>query len=104
MKFDTETFSRSGDRIAIDDSSDVDPDEEPAEYIVVTLVAGTEGDRPLFAPVTTADDLEAALKTIGSLTGDYLSVFELLWTPQTAEDSLTADELIELYPDVTPIA
>jgi len=103
MKFDAETFSRKGDRVTVDEDFTADPDEEPAEYIVVTLVAGTEGDRPLFPPVHTADDVEAALKTIGSLTGDYLSVFEVLWTPQTAEDSLTSEELLELYPDITPV-
>jgi uncharacterized membrane protein len=30
-------------------------------------------------------------------------VFELLWTPQVAGDSLTADELIELFPDIVPV-
>ncbi|NJN61176.1 MAG: DUF1517 domain-containing protein [Coleofasciculaceae cyanobacterium RL_1_1] len=103
MKFDTETFSRTGDRLVVEDRSSATVDDELPEYIVVTLVIGTENDQALFPPVHSAEDLEAALKTIGSLSGDYLSVFELLWTPQAAEDSLTADELIELFPEIVPI-
>ncbi|TAF56329.1 MAG: DUF1517 domain-containing protein, partial [Oscillatoriales cyanobacterium] len=82
MKFDAETFSRTGDRLVAEERSAADPDLEVPEYIVVTLVVGTENDQALFPPVHSAEDLEAALKTIGSLSGDYLSVFELLWTPQ----------------------
>jgi len=103
MKFDAETFSRTGDRLTIEDRAADAPEVDFAEYIVVTLVVGTENDQALFPPVHSAEDLEAALKTIGSLTGEYLSVFELLWTPQAAEDSLTADELIELYPEIVPV-
>lgn len=103
MKFGAETFSRTGDRVVVEDRSSVEPDDELPEYIVVTLVVGTENDQALFPPVHSAEDLEAALKTIGSVGGDYLSVFELLWTPQVAGDSLTADELIELFPDIVPV-
>jgi uncharacterized membrane protein len=103
MKFDTETFSRTGDRLVVEDRSSATVEDELPEYIVVTLVIGTENDQALFPPVHSAEDLEAALKTIGSLSGDYLSVFELLWTPQAAEDSLTADELIELFPEIVPV-
>lgn len=103
MKFDSETFSRTGDRVVIEDRSNAMPEDDLPEYIVVTLVVGTENDQALFPPVHSAEDLEEALKTIGSLSGDYLSVFELLWTPQAAEDSLTADELIELFPEIVPV-
>lgn len=103
MKFDSETFSRTGNHLTIEDRSADVPEVDFAEYIVVTLVVGTENDQALFPAVHSAEDLEAALKTIGSLTGEYLSVFELLWTPQAAEDSLTAEELIELYPELVPV-
>jgi uncharacterized membrane protein len=103
MKFGSETFSRTGDRVVVEDRSSTPLDDDLPEYIVVTLVVGTENDQALFPPVHSAEDLEAALKTIGSVGGDYLSVFELLWTPQVAGDSLTADELIELFPDIVPV-
>lgn len=80
-------------------------DEDPAAYIVVTLLVGTADDQPLVAkPIYSADDLKAVLKRLGSISPSYLLVYELLWAPQDPSDSLSRDQLLTLYPDLTQIA
>ena len=79
-------------------------DDAPASYIVVTLVLGTADDQPLFnEKIRSTVELQAALKRLGSIPSDYLLVFELLWSPQEATDSLTYDELLTEYPDLVQI-
>ena len=66
-------------------------------YIVVTLLVGTAHDKPLFEEIRTPDDLEIILKDLGAISSDYLLKFELIWSPQTQNDSLTYDEFITEY-------
>ena len=73
------------------------PDEDPASYIVVTLIIGTADDKPLFNEVRTTEALKATLQRLASINADYLMVFELLWSPQDESDSLTYDELLTEY-------
>lgn len=101
-KFGVESFSRVHDRVR-DRSISVDAGREPAEYIVVTLLVGTEDDRPLFDPVYSAEDLKHALETLAAIPPSYLAVFELLWSPQVSTDSLSYDELLTQYADMMPI-
>jgi uncharacterized membrane protein len=72
-------------------------DNEPGSYIVVTLLIGTENDRPLFGDVYSAEALKQALERIAATPPEYLTVFELLWTPQSETESLTEDELLTEY-------
>ncbi len=74
--------------------------DEIASYIVVTLILGTAHDRPLWDEIKTIDELQKALETLASIREDYLMVFELLWSPQSTEDSLTNDELLLEYTDM----
>ena len=74
--------------------------EDIASYIVVTLIIGTAHDRPLWDKITTIDELQKALESLASIRQDYLMVFELLWSPQSEEDSLTNDELLLEYTDM----
>jgi uncharacterized membrane protein len=76
---------------------------DPGSYIIVTLLVGTENDNPLFAPVHTTDDLKAALQTLGAISTDYLLTLELLWNPQDSSESLTYDEMLEVYPELVAI-
>ncbi len=69
----------------------------PGSYIVVTLLIGTENDRPLFGDVYSAKELKQALERIAATPPEYLTVFELLWTPQSETESLTYDELLTEY-------
>lgn len=78
---------------------------EPAAYIVVTLLVGTTDDRPLFTqPLHSASDLQAALRRLGAITPADLLVYELLWTPQDEQDSLSRDQLLAHFPDLVQIA
>lgn len=79
-------------------------DNEPGSYIVVTLLIGTENDRPLFGNVYSAKELKQALERIAATPPEYLTVFELLWTPQSETESLTEDELLTEYTKLMQIA
>ncbi len=71
-----------------------------AEYIVVTLLVGTEDDKPLLTKLYDSDSLGQALERLAAVTEAYLAIFELLWTPQAEGDNLTGDELLTEYPDM----
>ncbi|MBD3880845.1 DUF1517 domain-containing protein [Phormidium tenue FACHB-886] len=101
-KFDVEVLANVGGRVRqkalrLDES-------ESAAYIVVTLLIGTENDRPLIEQVHTAEELQTALQQIAAISPPSLSVFELLWSPQDAADSLTYDELLTEYTNLIQIA
>ncbi len=94
-KLSSETLSNVEGNIR--QKSVMSPDDESAMYIVVTLLIGTAHDKPLFKEIRTPDDLTAALNKLGSMPSDYLLKFELIWSPQTKNDSLTYDEFITEY-------
>lgn len=95
-KFDTESLVRTGKQVR---RQAIDPGNEPGEYIVVTLLIGTEDDRPLISsPIHSVAELQAVLQRLGSITPHYLLIYELLWSPQVASDSLTYEELLTEYP------
>jgi uncharacterized membrane protein len=81
----------------------INPEKEPAAYIVVTMIIGTEHDKPLFGQIRSEADLKAALEAIAAIPPSYLLVFELLWSPQAETDSLTYDELLTEYSDMVQI-
>lgn len=81
----------------------IDPEKEPAAYIVVTMIIGTEHDKPLFGQIRSEAELKAALEAIAAIPPSHLLVFELLWSPQAATDSLTYDELLTEYSDMVQI-
>ncbi|MBZ8178947.1 DUF1517 domain-containing protein [Oscillatoria salina] len=65
--------------------------------LVVTLLAGTADDKPLFGEIRSVDELKEALEKLASVRSDYLMKFELLWTPQAEGESLTYDEMLSEY-------
>ena len=98
-KFSEETVSRVGDRLRQREFS-TEEDDIPF-YIVVSFLVGTEDDQPLFTEkIYDKDSLTIALQRLGQITPQYLCIFELLWSPQNSEDSLTEDELICEYTDI----
>jgi len=102
-KFDVESLTNIDGEIKTQDI--IQRDEDPASYIVVTLIVGSAHDQPLVTePVLSPDDLRSLLLKLGAITDDYLMVYELLWSPQNESDSLTRDELLLHYPDMTQIA
>ncbi len=94
--FSVETLTNVGGKVTTKPFTP-NPDEDPASYIVVTLIIGTADDKPLFNEVRTTEALKATLERLASINADYLMVFELLWSPQDESDSLTYDELLTEY-------
>jgi uncharacterized membrane protein len=74
-------------------------DSGPGEYIIVTLLAATLGKFQIPA-VNNTEDLRQCLRQIGSMPGEKLLAIEVLWTPQTEGDTLTADDLLAEYADL----
>ncbi|MBF2066031.1 MAG: DUF1517 domain-containing protein [Calothrix sp. C42_A2020_038] len=73
--------------------------EGPGEYIIVTLLAATLGKYDI-PTINSADELNQALRQIGSIPSDKLLAIEVLWTPQAPGDTLTSDDLLAEYPDL----
>jgi uncharacterized membrane protein len=73
--------------------------EGPGEYIVVTLLVGTQGKLEL-PKVNSSDDLKLALQQLGGVSSDRLLALEVLWTPQADGDVLTNEDVVVQYPDL----
>lgn len=73
--------------------------EEPGEYIVVTVLAASQGNLRLPA-VNSSEDLRQALNQLGAISSEQLSALEVLWEPQAEGDTLTSEELISEHPDL----
>ncbi len=80
------------------DSSDL-ANQQPGEYIIVTILVGVEGNLELPA-INSSDNLRQALRQIGSISSERLLALEVLWTPQAEGDTLTTDDLLAEYPDL----
>ena len=94
-KFSTLTLANVNGKI---EQSPVEVKEDSSSaYIVVTLLTGTKDDKPLFGRVHSTEELQSALEKLAALPSDYLIRFELLWSPQTASDSLSYDDLLAQY-------
>jgi len=102
-KFSAETLSNVGGRMRQKVAVMPDAQEDPAAYIVVTLLVGTADDHPLFGDIRSAETLNQALQKVASVRPDYLMTVELLWSPQSQDDSLTYDELLTEYTDMIQI-
>ncbi len=74
----------------------------PSEYIVVTLIVGTQGELQL-PKVNSPEDLRQALGVLGGVPSDRLLALEVLWAPQADGDVLTREDLIVEYPNLTLI-
>ena len=73
--------------------------EGPGEYIVVTLLVGSQGKLEL-PKVNSSDDLRQALQRLGAVSSDRLLALEVLWTPQAEGDVLTNEDVVVQYPDL----
>jgi uncharacterized membrane protein len=102
-KFSVESLSNVQGVLTQQDVPLPPPDETP-EYIVVTLLLGTADDQPLFKEVYSAPALRDILEDIRMMSPRSLLVLEVLWSPQTASDSLTQAELETEYPELVAIS
>lgn len=67
------------------------------DYIVVTILVGVQGKFSL-PKVTSAEELRQAVNQLGAIPADRLMALEVLWTPQAAGDTLSANDLLAEYP------
>ena len=102
-KFSSETLSNVDGNLKTRSATAVNTEGEFADYVVVTLILGTADDRPLFDKINTEATLKEELLQLASMRDDYLMKFELLWTPQTADRYLTAEELLLEYSSIIPL-
>lgn len=101
-KFSRETLSNVDGQVKTRQAIDSHSDDFPA-YVVVTLILGTADDQPLFTKINTEDKLKEVLLELSAMGEDYLIKFELLWTPQTAKEYLTDEELLLEYTDMVSL-
>ncbi len=108
-KFTTETLSKvnnqlrqAGSGAALNSTGEiatVEPEQERAEYIIVTLLVAAT--RSLELPkINGESDLRQALQTLGSLDASAIVAIEAIWTPQANGDALTTDDILAYYPDL----
>ena len=102
-KFSSETLSNVDGTLKSKAATSFDSDDF-ASYVVVTLILGTADDKPLFTKINTESDLSEAILQLSSMRNDYLIKFELLWTPQKANQYLSDDELLMEYTNIMPLA
>jgi uncharacterized membrane protein len=79
--------------------------EDPSEYLVVTVMVAATGDslRSLPIKVRHAEELRQALGILGAVANDDLLGVEVLWEPQSSDYTLTATELLTVYPELMHI-
>lgn len=106
-KFSGETLSNVNSRLrqsemTASSGSLTQTEALPGEYIVATLLVAVQGQLNL-PKVSSTQDLRQALSALGSVASDRLLAVEILWTPQASGETLTADEMIAEYPNLTLI-
>lgn len=107
-KFQEETLSNYGAQLRQKSATaTLEPAEDasallsqgPGEYIVVTLIVASQGKAPL-PKIQSAQDVKQALSQMGGVGADNLLAMRVLWTPQSDSDTLTADDVVEAYPNL----
>ena len=77
-------------------------ENEPGAYIVASVVVATQGKLGL-PKISSTQDVRQALSQLGAVSSDDLLAVEILWTPQASGETLTSDEMIAEYPELTLI-
>jgi uncharacterized membrane protein len=104
-KVSGETLSNTSGQLKQNESSAIavsapgDLDVQRNEYIVVTLIVGSQGKLEL-PKIQSAEDVQRALSQLGAVSSDRLLALEVLWTPQANGDVLTRDDMITDYPSL----
>ncbi|NJM45874.1 MAG: DUF1517 domain-containing protein [Alkalinema sp. RU_4_3] len=75
-------------------------EDQPAAYVVVSLLVGSTHDQPLFEPIHSAESLRSALEKLSGMTQQELLQFEFIWTPQDPSESLGSEDLLVDFPDL----
>ncbi len=77
------------------------PAAEVGRYLVVTLIVAS--GYPEFAAYATPSlqELEGTMQRLGTLLASDLLALEVIWSPENPDDSLTEDELLTEYPELS---
>lgn len=78
--------------------------DETPQYVVVTLLLCTTGDRPLFEEIYSASLLRDVLQDITMARATDLVAFELVCNPPGMVESLKDEDLNAVYGDMVAIA
>ncbi len=73
--------------------------QAPGEYIVVTLIVAAQGKTAL-PQIQSAEDVRRALGQLGAVGAENLLAMRVLWTPQADGDTLSAEDVVEAYPNL----
>jgi uncharacterized membrane protein len=73
------------------------------EFLVLSFVVGTTQPLSLPAKITDRKTLDEALQALSSVPASQLAALEVVWTPGDPNDSLTRDELMFAFPELTPL-
>jgi len=99
-KLSREVTTNVGGRISQAATGGAGDADATSDYIAVTLLVASRS-RLNLRPLSTSDDLRAALRLIGAVPADQLLALELIWQPEGAGDVLSAEELLTAYPELT---
>jgi uncharacterized membrane protein len=77
------------------------PSDEVGQYLVVTLVVATGYPEFMAYQTPSPKDLEATLQRFSTLLTSDLLALEVMWSPENPDDTLTEDELIAEYPELS---
>ena len=77
------------------------PSNEVGQYLVVTLIVATGYPEFTAYPTPSPKDIESTLQRLATLLTSDLLAFEVIWSPENPDDSLTEDELITEYPELS---
>jgi uncharacterized membrane protein len=75
--------------------------QEVGQYLVVTLIVATGYPEFTAAQTPSIKDIEATLQRLGTLLTSDLLALEIMWSPENPDDTLTEDELITEYPELS---
>lgn len=74
----------------------------PGDYIVVVLIVATSAPVRL-APAQSPEQIREQLSEVAAAAGPNLEGVEVIWQPDSANEALSRDDLIRMYPELAPI-
>jgi len=96
-RFQVERVRGADGKVRRSEAAQVEGDEA-LEYIVVTLVLATRRKLSDLKQITSHEELDGVLATLGGVSPDALLGLEVIWTPADPGDSMTEADLLTTYP------
>jgi uncharacterized membrane protein len=77
--------------------------EDVGRYLVVTLIVATGYPEFMGNQTPSLKDVESILQRLGTLLAADLLAVEVIWSPENPDDTLSEDELISDYPELSSL-